>query len=275
MLNNSKVTISSTTKASEVKAVTASLSTATVIKRANELVKVREKFETETLARSNKELYGILGDVYKLFVDASADLSCLKDTVKQMKAELSKRNIKVQSNSPALTVFVRYVFNSDRKRAYNYTRTLMAAIQANAPYSKIADFIESKGGVEECKKNFVKKPETLAKELALKEATVEVAATLETMNAAESVQLPNTTVHLSDSCKFAFVIARQLADNKFELLRAIPSTTKVMENSALKALAQDLLKQREVAKEAAKTKKKEKATTVAASTMSVKELEAA
>ena len=49
MLNNSNVTISSATTTTEVKAVTVP-SANEAMKRANELVKAREKFETETLA---------------------------------------------------------------------------------------------------------------------------------------------------------------------------------------------------------------------------------
>ena len=245
------------------------------IKRANELAVAREKFETETLARSNKELYGILGKVKELFDDASKDISTLKQTVAEMKEVLKKRNVKIQSNSPALTVFVRYVFNSDRKRAYNYTRTLMAAMKDKNPKQTMAEFIESKGGVEECKKNFAKKPETLAKEVALKDATAEVSATLETMSAAEVVTLPNSSVYLRDDCEYAFVIARIGANNKFELLRAIPATTKAIENSALKELAKDLIEQRKASTVASKAKKKLSASASAVAGMSIKDLEAA
>lgn len=249
--------------------------TEVVIKKANELVAAREKFETTTLARSNKELYGILGQVHDLFISACASTECLKDTVKAMKAVLAKRNVKVQSNSPALTVFVRYVFNSDRKRAYNYTRTLMAAIQANTPLNKFSEFIESKGGVEECKKNFVKKLETVQKELAIKEATAEMTATLQTMEAEEVVHMADSSVHFSDGCDFVYVIARQTAKDKLELLRVIPKTTKALENSAIKELAKDLIEKRATAKDAGKASKKDVATAKAVSSMSVKQLETA
>ena len=245
------------------------------IKRANELAVAREKFETETLARSNKELYGILGQVHDLFLSACASTECLKDTVKAMKAVLAKRNVKVQSNSPALTVFVRYVFNSDRKRAYNYTRTLMAAIKDKKANETLAEFIESKGGVEECKKNFAKKPETLAKEVALKDAIADSFMALENLPAKETVALPNSSVYFNDGCTYAFVLARQNANNELELLRTVPTTTKAMENAALKEVAKDLLKKREAANDSSKEKDKLKASAVAVASMSVKELEAA
>ena len=249
--------------------------TEAVIKKANELVAAREKFETTTLARSNKELYGILGQVHDLFLTACDSTECLKDTVKQMKAVLAKRKVKVQSNSPALTVFVRYVFNSDRKRAYNYTRTLMAAIKDKKANETLAEFIESKGGVEECKKNFAKKPETLAKEIALKDAIADSFMALEGLMPKETVALPNSSVYFNDGCTYAFVLARQNANNELELLRTVPTTTKAMENAALKEVAKDLLKQREAANDSSKEKDKLKASAIAVASMSVKELEAA
>lgn len=249
--------------------------TEAVIKKANELVAAREKFETTTLARSNKELYGILGQVHDLFRSACVSTECLKDTVKSMRAELAKRNVKVQSNTPALTVFVRYVFNSDRKRAYNYTRTLMAAIEDKKANETLAEFIESRGGVEECKKNFPKKPETLAKEVALKDAITDSFMALECLMPKETVSLPNSSVNLDDGCSYAFILARQNANNELELLRTVPTTTKAMENAALKEVAKELLKQREAANDSGKEKDKLKAISVAVASMSVKELEAA
>ena len=272
MSNQANASIS---KKAQADSAAVALATNAFITRADELSKAREKFETETLARTNKELYRILGNVYDLYMDAAKDISTLKSTVNTMKSVLSKRNVKVQSNSPALTVFVRYVFNNDRKRAYNYTRTLMAAIKDKNRNQPLAEFIENKGGVEECKKNFSKKPETLAKEVAIKEASAEIVATLETMNAVEVVTLPNSSVYLNDGCEFAFVIARVGANNRLELLRAIPATTKAIENSALKELAKDLLEQRNAANESGKTKDKQKASANAVASMSVKELEAA
>ena len=245
-----------------------------IIQRVNELVKEREQFETVTLARSNKELYGILGKVQSLFLDASKDANCLKESLKHLKAILQSRGIKVQINSPAITVFVRYVFNSDRKRAYNYTRTLMAAIKAKVPPDNLADFIEGKGGVEECKKDYSKSLETLQKEQALASAIDVIKVELETMDPEEVVQLPDASVHLSDDCDYAFVIARIGVHNKLELLRTIPTTTKAMESSAFKELAKALVADEEKSKQANKVNKKDLAAEEALSTMSVGQVEA-
>ena len=211
-----------------------------IVGRANELSAQRETFETTTLARTNKELYGILSKVYQLFNDAVAE-NCIKESLKLMKDELAKRNVKIQSNSPALTVFVRYVFNSDRKRSYNYTRTLMAAAQAKVSPKNLAEYIESNNGVEEIKRTVSKKEETVLKEQKLNAAIIEVEEQLAAMPPITSVHLPNASVNLIDGEKYAFVVARVAANGDFELLRAVPTTTKAMHSSAIKEIAKQLV----------------------------------
>lgn len=228
------------------------LTSGSVIERADALFKDREHFEGAELARSNKALYKLLTQVYELFEAARTDIKCLKEAVKTMSAKLKERGVKIQSNTPALTVFVRYVFNSDRKRAYAYTQTLMAAIQQEVQPTKLATFIENQNGVEECRKQLVKKDETVQKEAAIKLASVDVCDALKSMRAAATVTLPKSSVSFSDGAEFAFIIARSLGNGEFELLRAVPQSTKAMHTSAVKAMAKDLIEQRDAADKQAK-----------------------
>ncbi len=218
------------------KAVAAQAHADIVVKRANQLSAARAKFETETLARSNKELYSILSDVYRLFKQAVSD-NCLKEVVKRMRYMLTKSNIRVQSNTNALTVFVRYVFNNDRKRAYNYASTLLAALQADVDADGLANFIESKHGVEECKREFRKSDETKAKEAQLAAARVSVVDDLGSMQSQQVVKLADANVELAEGTQFAFVVARVNADGMLELLRVVNRTTVALQNAAVKELA--------------------------------------
>lgn len=265
-----------------VKEATATLNAVSIIKEADTLAVQRETFEKEELARSNKALYAILTRIYTLFNKAVQE-KCMKDTVKLMKEQLKKRNVKVQVNTPALTVFVRYVFNSDRKRAYNYTSTLMAAIAENIAPEKLADFIEGKNGVEECKKAYKMKDETKQRIESIATAGANVVEVLSTMQAAATVTLSNASVDFSDGADFAFIVARNIGEGEFELLRVVPKTTKAMQNAAVKELAKEVLAQAAKAEEDAKNKMVKTATEKAvkgltaktAAKMTVKELEAA
>lgn len=252
------------------KEATSTLLALKIVEAAEKLVVERETFEREELARSNKALYAILAKVYTLFNSAIAD-KCIKDAVKQMSAKLKERGIKVQSNSPALTVFVRYVFNSDRKRAYNYTSTLMAAVAADVKPENLADFIEGSNGVEECKKAYKMKDETKQRIEAIAATSIDVVDALRTMPAAKTVKLPNASVDFSDGVQFAFIVARSIGDGEFELLRAVPKTTLAMQNAAVKELAKDLIESAAKAQLSAKSNKVKSTTDKAVKSISAKD----
>ena len=114
-----------------------------VIKQADKLFSEREHFETKILARTNEALYKLLADVYALYENATLSEKCMKESIASMRSELKKRGIVTQANTPRITVFVRYVFNSDRKRSYNYTQTLLAAIAEEIEPKNLPEFINS------------------------------------------------------------------------------------------------------------------------------------
>jgi hypothetical protein len=240
-----------------------------IIEAATKLSVQREAFEAEEFARSNKALYAILSNVYALFNKAVAD-NCIREVAKAMRAELKLRGIRVQSNTPALTCFVRFVFNSDRKRAYNYATTLMAAVNAGIAPTALSDFIELGNGVEECKKKFKMKDEVRLRNEAVRAASVDIVETLQTMQPAATVSLPNTAVTLADGAQFAFIVARSIGNGGFELLRAVPTSTKVMQSSAVKELAKDLIAAAERAKVAAKANRVKNSTQQAAASITAK-----
>jgi hypothetical protein len=241
-----------------------------VIEKANALVAERETFEKEELARSNKALYSILTKVYTLFTEAVND-KCIKEAAKAMREQLKKRGVKVQSNTPALTCFVRFVFNSDRKRAYNYANTLAAAIYDEIKPENLAAFIEGGNGVEEIKKAHKMKDETKQRIDAINTASNDALDILRTMKAIETVTLPKASVDLSDGVEFAFIVARSLGNGKFELLRAVPKSTKSMQSAAVKELAKKLIDDTEKSKFEVKSKKVATATEKVVKSISIKE----
>jgi len=249
-----------TTKAqAAAMATTISANSKVVIEEANKLSVQRETFEKEELECSNKALYAILSKVYALFNKAVKD-GCIKETAKEMRSLLKERGVKVQSNTPALTCFVRFVFNSDRKRAYNYASTLMAAIDAEVKPQNLSAFIEDGNGVEEIKKTHRMKDETKQKIDAVNAASNDVFDILKTMKAVETVVMPNASVDFSDGVNFAFIVARSIGNGKFELLRAVPKSTKAMQTAAVKELAKNLIDETAKSKVEVKSKKLQQAT---------------
>jgi NAD-dependent SIR2 family protein deacetylase len=125
----------------------------------------------------------------------------MKESVASMRSELKKRGIVTQANTPRITVFVRYVFNSDRKRSYNYTQTLLAAIEEKIDPNDLPEFINSKSGVEEIKRTRKTNADSIKQKAAVKSLIPVVKSELESMPAITSVKLNNPPASSSsDTC---------------------------------------------------------------------------
>jgi len=212
-----------------------------IINTADKIFGERERFETVTLAKTNEELYGILSKVYTLYNDAESK-ECMKDTVLQMKDKLAGREMQVQKNTPALTVFVRYIFNCDRKRAYKYVQVIKSAIQKNVDPTLLENYINENNGIEKIKTEHTKTEKQLDKEKLLEETIEEVKDSLHKKPAVKTLKFEDENVALSDGVEYAFVIARVKVNGELELLRSIPKPTLSMQNSAIKSIAQSIIK---------------------------------
>lgn len=241
-----------------------------LVQAANDLYEKNKKYEAHVLARSNKVLYAILSDVLALY-QAAKNANCLADTTKEMKAVLKERGVRTQSNSPALTVFVRFIFNSDRKKAYNYANTLAAAIAAKVTPTDLPHFIERNGGVEECKKEYTQAAEVSQKHQQHVTMFYDVVDSLKAKKAMEIVDLGGQSVDLKDGTNFAFLVARRNLDGTFEILQAIPTTTKALETAAMNELTKFALIEKEKSDVATKKADLEKTTLVAVASMSSKD----
>jgi hypothetical protein len=213
-----------------------------IINQADKIFGERKDFEEVILARSNEALYKILADVYALYKDAAANEKCMKESISSMRSELKGRGIVTQSNTPRMTVFVRYIFNSDRKRSYNYTQTLLAADAQEVDPKNLADFITNNSGVEEIKRKRKVNVDVVKQKAAVKKSIPTVKSELESMPTVATVKLPDSSVDLSDGTQYVFIIARKADNGEMELLRTVPKTTVGLENLAFKALAEEAVK---------------------------------
>ena len=205
----------------------------------NQLSEIRESFEKNTLNGSNKELYQILSKIYQIFSDMKTNKS--KFDIDFLKYALKDMNIKFQKNSPLLTILIRYVFNSDRTRSYNYNRVISSAIQANVSPENLPKFIEEQGGIEECKKTFVRKSSSLEKEEKINTRIQDVLDNIDNFESLSNIELGNTKIKLDDDCKLIITVGRLSSDEKsIELFKVIDSMNKSLENKILKIISKDL-----------------------------------
>ena len=181
-----------------------------------------------------------------------------RETVKQMKAQLDSTGVRIQTNTLTLTLFVRYVFRTDRQRAMNYSRTLQAAIAEGISADKLAEFVDNSGGVEQCKKQFTKSEKVKAKELAIENAMELVEDRL-----VEAEQQPLATFKVDASFvadthnkDFVMVLAKAEADGTVKVLAAVPAQSEGYSKWAKQKLALFLCGHIDAADKATKAKQK-------------------
>lgn len=232
-----------------------------IVAQADLLVSKREEWQQNEYARSNTRLYEILGQVLGMYEKVKEDKALRTETVKQLKKQLEAAGVRIQTNTLVLTMFVRYVFRTDRQRALNYTRTLQAAISEGITADKLAQHVEACGGVEQCKKRYEKSATVVAKELAIADAMERVEEQLAAMRDKPLgvVKVPAEFVADAQDKEFMFVLATAEADGTVKLLSAIPATSEGKTKWAKEQLALFLSKKSAAASKSASKQRKQSA----------------
>ncbi len=141
----------------------------------------RKEWEATDYKKANDGLYALLAECLDIF---NARFVNAKDEEKiELRRSLIQRlqldGVRVVKTSTTLTMLARYVFNSDRKRAQGYGYVLAAAVSHNVDAKNFSAWVVDQGGIEEIKRLMVKKPESIAKQEAVKAATESVKGDLE------------------------------------------------------------------------------------------------
>jgi hypothetical protein len=229
------------------------------------LVAEREKFEREEYARSNAKLYEILTKVYAAYKQAKTSDTVLRETVIQMKFVLQKSGERIQTNTLAINLFVRYVFRTSRQRAHNYSRTLQAAYAKGIAPEALPQFIADGGGVEECKKDFVKGPKAKEREEKIASALDMVNEQLTSNNSSlAEVTVPAAWVAGTYGEEMTFLVGKADKNGKVKVTSVVPAFSKGMAKWAKQQLALFLAEQQAATQKVAKVKRKDAAITAVA-----------
>jgi len=208
----------------------------------NALALKRDKWEQGSFKKSNDELYGLLADTLELYLQneqAKSALECKshgKQYAKELRAELTDllkgMGVKVQKNSSTLTMLVRFVFKSDRKRAQGYTQVLLAAIQNQITPNDLPAYIVSSGGIEEIKRRMVLSAEALKKRNALAEVQTVVQSEIElnTIN-------PVARVELVSEGKYAVMLGKPTGTGFIDVIAVLPDVNDSMRDDLIKRIA--------------------------------------
>ena len=188
----------------------------TTVQSLDGLLQRRKQWEATDYKKSNDGLYALLADCLELFNKQfmSADATGQKALRIDLIAKLKAGGVKVQKTSPTLTMFVRYVFGSDRKRAQGYAYVLKAAISKGIAAKDLADYIFVEGGIEEVKRKMVLSEKSLAKRVAIETAKDAVKAAVELASVTPLATVPLAGV----SGNYAVLLAQPSPDGMVSIV---------------------------------------------------------
>ena len=128
------------------------------------VLKLRERWEAGSYKSSNDELYAILGRCLDIFVQLKGRETHQIIQRRLLNERLTAAGITYKDSTTLATKVVRYVFNSDRKRAHTYARTVMSAHEHGIDSVRLASWIRAEGGIEQVKRKSTSKvsPKDLA-----------------------------------------------------------------------------------------------------------------
>jgi hypothetical protein len=206
-----------------------------IVQQLDDLSVRREQWEKTDYKKANDGLYALLADCLGVFnarfVKASdEDKIALRRTLMQ---RLQADGIRVVKTSTTLTMLARFVFNSDRKRAQGYGYVLAAAVSHEVQAADFSAWVVKQGGLEEIKKLMIKKPEAIAKQQAVKAATVAVMGELE-----DNIVKPLAHVGLNGlTGNYAVLLVKPCANGGADVVGSLSDINEALVNALIQRMA--------------------------------------
>jgi hypothetical protein len=152
-----------------------------VVSQATLVSQRHDVYVEQFVTRANEELYVMLADMMQVCEDIWAS-NCEEYLVKNIRKELrDKWDIKTQKNTSTTALVVRYITRGTRQLVHNYAKVIDNAKEAGVNATQLAEYIKSRGGIDEARKKMVS-AET-KRELSLRAKTIQA----------------NTTKHLTNN----------------------------------------------------------------------------
>lgn len=207
----------------------------TLISQLDGLVSQRKQWEATDYKKANDGLYSLLASCLEVFKSkfVDADDSDKKTLRSDLTARLTADGVRVQRNTTTLTMFVRFVFGSDRKRAHGYTYVLKAAISYDITAANLPSWIVEQGGIEEVRKRMIVSEEAQQRKAELATAQAQVKASIEQAVVTPLAKLPMSGV----SGEYALLLAKPNPDGVLSIVGAISDINEAFYNACLIKMA--------------------------------------
>ncbi len=129
----------------------------TIVSAANALQIEHDNYEKQYVEGGRMALYAVLSKIYALAIQINFSDYC-DQILKELRNQLSlKKNIKVQKNSHAITMLVRWVVGANRQTAHNYSKALQAAFSDDIAADNLSEYFVKRGGLQSVKSEAQKK----------------------------------------------------------------------------------------------------------------------
>jgi len=206
-----------------------------IVQQLDALSKRRDNWERTDFKKANDGLYALLADCLGLYETQflTVDVAHRKALRDGLVAKLKTAGVKVQKNTTTLTMLVRYVFCSDRKRAHGYACVLTAALAEKVAAVDLPGFIAKAGGIEEIKRSMVKSAEALAKQEQIKQAKSEVEAEIELAQMAPLAQVQIAGL----TGDYVVLLAKPGVDGTTTILGCLSDVNEALVNALLGRMA--------------------------------------
>jgi len=222
-----------------------------IVQQLDALSKTRENWEKADCKKANDGLYQLLSECLDVLNAqyVRADKASQNSLRKELTDKLTATGVRVLTTSSTLTMFVRYVFNSDRNRAHGYANVLLAAIEAGIHPKDLPDFIIEAGGIEEIKRRQVKSATAIAKQDKLNAAKAEVKHEIEMASA----MTPLATVAIDElTGSYALMLVKPKLSGTADVVGTLSDLPESLVEALIarmaKARVQEMLKEELVAK---------------------------
>ena len=199
------------------------------------LVVKRKQWEATDYKKANEGLYSLLASCLDVFTSkfVNADDSDKKTLRGELKNRLTADGVRVQRNTTTLTMFVRFVFGSDRKRAHGYTYVLKAAISYDVTAANLPSWIVEQGGIEEVKRQMIVSEKALENRAALANAKAQVVANVEQASVTPLAKFSMSGV----SGDYALLLAKPAPDGTVSIVGVISDINEAFYNACLLKMA--------------------------------------
>ena len=206
-----------------------------LISQLDGLVSKRKQWETTDYKKANEGLYNLLASCLEVFKSkfVDADDSDKKTLRSDLTTRLTAEGVRVQRNTTTLTMFVRFVFGSDRKRAHGYTYVLKAAISYDVTAANLPSWIVEQGGIEEVRKRMIVSEEAQQRKADLATAQAQVKASIEQAVVTPLAKLPMSGI----SGEYALLLAKPEPDGMLSIIGAISDINEAFYNACLIKMA--------------------------------------